>query len=204
MCGRYTLGERPEISEHLQLRFPLGPPWTEPHYNIAPGQAILTVVADADGRRAEGMRWGFQPGWYKAKPGQPPPINARAETLLERPMFRGAVGKTRCLIPADGFYEWQAVPGSTRKQPLYIRLRDGELFCFAGLYTVRQDAATGEPQASCAIVTTAPNALMASIHNRMPVILREADEALWLAPEVTDPVAVLPCLEPYPAEQMEA
>ena len=201
MCGRYTLTN----AAQLALRFSV-PETAElaelaeaaPRYNIAPTQAVPTIrTAEQGDRVLQMMRWGFQPGWLAERAG-PSPINARAETLLERPLFRGAVARRRCLIPADGFYEWQALPGSRTKQPIYAALRDGGLFAFAGLYA---DGQNGSPP-SCAIITTAPNALMTPVHNRMPAILSPADEAAWLDPELTEPAALLTLLRPYPAERM--
>ena len=207
MCGRFTLAEVEALSR--QYGFDLFPDdmfpdwsWRGPRFNIAPSQRIATVVAEHGPPVVRPMHWGFQPGWLKPSAKVPPPINARAETLTERSMFRGAVAKARCLIPADGFYEWQTVPGRSRKQPMYIRLQGGPIFTFAGLYVGRQD---GDATIwSCAIVTTMPNALMAPIHNRMPVILDPDAAATWLDASVTDSAAVVPLLEPYPAERMEA
>lgn len=201
MCGRYTLqtwDERRGRWRNVRRGDEISETDIRPRFNIAPRQGVLTIFADADGPVLRNMQWGFKPGWYTPKPGQPPPINARCETLLERPMFRGAVAKARCLIPADGFYEWQAIPGQRTKQPMCIRLKDGEPFMFAGLYT------WSDAGPSCAIVTCAPNDLMAPIHNRMPVILSPDDEDRWLDPAATDPGAVLSCLRAYPAEAMEA
>jgi putative SOS response-associated peptidase YedK len=144
------------------------------------------------------LRWGFRPAWLKSPKG-PPPINARAETLLERPMFRGSVARGRCSLPADGFYEWASPPGQKTKQPMHMRLKGGGLFGFAGLHT--QDA-DGEP--TRVIITTAANELLASFHVRMPVILEPEYESLWLEPSVTEPEAVLPCLSAFPAERMGA
>jgi putative SOS response-associated peptidase YedK len=144
------------------------------------------------------MRWGFQPAWAAPAPNRPAPINARAETLLERPLFRGSVARRRCLIVADGFYEWQDV-GRGPKQPVYIRLRSGGLFAFAGLY-----ADGGEEPATCAIITTEPNELIKAIHNRMPAILDPAVEGIWTDPLLTDPPAALSCLRPFPAEEIIA
>jgi putative SOS response-associated peptidase YedK len=157
MCGRFTLLELPPVSERFGLHLLEEIGRLQARFNIAPSQDVAAIIEGEQGRELHWMVWGYQPGWFKRKPGQPPPINARAETLLERSMFRGAVGKTRCLIPADGFYEWQAVPGQRSKQPMYIRLKGGRLFAFAGLYTEKRDELTGEPVPSCAIVTTAPN-----------------------------------------------
>jgi putative SOS response-associated peptidase YedK len=203
MCGRYTLTAP---AEQLALRFDLDPasvPAVEARYNIAPSQPVPVVVARPDGQLAlEWMRWGFQPAWA-TEARRPAPINARAETLLERPFFRSAVRQARCLIPADGFFEWQARRDRGGKQPLYIRLKDGGLFALAGLYTHGPENPDGSG-GTCAIITTAPNPLMQPIHDRMPAILDRADEARWLDPEITEPEAVLDCLRPYAAEAMIA
>ena len=199
MCGRYTLSN----PEQLALRFDLAEAIVEARYNIAPTQQVPVIVASPGGRVLRHMRWGFRPAWAASTPGRPTPINARAEGLRERPFFRGALARHRCLIPADGFFEWQIQPDRQDKQPIYIRLRDGELVAFAGLYAEeRDDRGTGA--ATCAIITTAPNSLMAPIHNRMPAILDPADEALWLDPEVSQPDAVLGCLHPYPNDALVA
>ncbi|HWE63796.1 MAG TPA: SOS response-associated peptidase [Chloroflexota bacterium] len=195
MCGRYTLTN----TGQLALRFGVAEADVEPRYNIAPSQEVPIIVAGRDGPALREARWGFRPAWL-GDSANAAPINARAETLLERPLFRGAVATHRCLIPADGFYEWQARPGQKAKQPFYIRLRDGALFAFAGLYTAGKDDA----EDTCALITTRPNALMAPIHDRMPAILRREDEAAWLDPELTIPEAVLGYLEPYPESLMQA
>jgi putative SOS response-associated peptidase YedK len=200
VCGRFTIIDWQAVPPRFEIRNALHE--TRPRFNVAPSQLVVTVLAGPDGRELRRMRWGFTPNWAKPQAGRPPPINARAETLLERPMFREAVAKRRCLIPANGFYEWKTIPGERRKQPMYIRLKSGEIFGFAGLYTARRGD-DGEWVESCAIVTTRPNELMADIHNRMPVILARADEALWLDRSITDTTAALPCLQPYPSELME-
>lgn len=200
MCGRYTLTTT--SAEQLALRFDLDPaavPPLEARYNIAPTQRVPVIVDTGQGRDLLALRWGFQPAWAAEKSGRPAPINARAESLLDRPMFRGALARKRCLIVADGFYEWASVPGQSAKQPMYIRLKDGGLFALAGLYT---DGA--HDAGSCAIITTSPNHLMEPIHNRMPAILDPADEARWLDSDITVSEAVLDCLRPYPAEAMTA
>jgi putative SOS response-associated peptidase YedK len=180
-------------------------PWLlQPRYNIAPQQKVLTFTSTPNGRELKVMRWGFRPGWFTATAKQPPPINARAETLVDKPMFRGAMKSGRCLIPAHGFYEWQARPGTSRKQPMFIHLKGRPLFYFAGLYTVARDDETGRDVASCAIVTCEPNELMAEIHYRMPVMLDADAAARWTEATVTDPAALLPLLVPYPAAEMDA
>ncbi len=201
MCGRFTL----TTPDQLALRFDVAEDERDdakrrnPAYNIAPSQDITVIVERVEGRLLQSMSWGFRPTWASAAASRPAPINARAETLLDRPLFRGAVARARCLIPADGFYEWQRLPGRTTKQPVYIRRDDRALVGFAGIYSVGTDG-----MASCAIVTTTSNALVAPIHDRMPVILDPAVEDLWLDPMLTDPASVLDCLRPCPANLLVA
>ncbi len=130
-------------------------------------------------------KWGFVPFFMDGKPGKrPPPINARAETLATSGMFRSSVAKYRCIIPADGFYEWKMIdPDTKTKQPMYVQLQDTSLFGFAGIYTL---PTASNPGGTAAIITTTPNELMASIHNRMPAILLPALEDVWLDPKMTD------------------
>jgi len=157
------------------------------------------VVAAAVGRRLVMARWGFRPAWMKGSPLAP--INAKAETVATSRMFQEALRHYRCLVPADGFYEWKVVPGRKRKQPYYARLKGGGLFAFAGLWTPGH-AVAGAP-ATCTIITTEPNERLAEIHNRMPVILERADEDRWLDSHLRDAARVLPCLRSLPAERME-
>ncbi len=191
MCGRFNLSDPREIEERFGFL-----DWhekrIEPRFNIAPSQDILTVVRLADGTRSGQLaRWGFAPFWAdspaSAGPRRPPPINARAESLATSPMFREALATGRCLIPATGFYEWQTQPGSGLKVPMHIRLESGELFAFAGLWV--SGVHGGPPTA--AIITCRANALVSSIHNRMPVILARDAEADWLDPACADPLALL-------------
>jgi putative SOS response-associated peptidase YedK len=195
MCGRYMIVDHTEISERFQLRHI--PATLFPTYNAAPTQHLPVVIQRDEGRELDLLRWGLIPRWRKSGPGRiPEPINARAETLLEKPMFRSLVKSKRCLVPANGFYEWQRTGGP--KQPYLIRPTDQGMFAFAGLY----DETPGEDReliGSYAIITTGPNAVMTSIHDRMPVILRREDEAEWLDPDVTDP-GIVALLQPYPAE----
>jgi len=170
-----------------------------PAYNIAPSQDISVIVERSAGRLLRAMTWGFRPAWTSGGAFRPAPINARAETLIERPLFRGALARGRCIIPADGFYEWQGMPGLKTRQPVYVRRDDRTLFGLAGLYSIGKDG-----MASCAIITMEPNALVARIHDRMPAILDPAAESLWLDPTLTDPVAVLDCLRPCPADPLVA
>jgi putative SOS response-associated peptidase YedK len=200
MCGRYVLNAPEDLSERFQLRqLTINLPKT---YNAAPSQ-MLPIIREDDGERAaELMQWGLIPRWRK--PGEKDnfaPINARSETILEKPMFKNLIGKRRCLVPANGFYEWQKRNGA--KQPYFIGVKDDPTFAFAGLYDFHKDEAD-EWQGSYTILTTSANKLMEEIHDRMPVILRKEDEEEWLSPEVTDPVEIMHFLQPFPAKDMEA
>jgi putative SOS response-associated peptidase YedK len=201
MCGRYVIGAPEDLSERFQLRqLTIDLPRT---FNAAPSEQLPIVVEDSEGERtARLMQWGLVPRWRK--PGERDsfaPINARSETVLEKPMFRNLMGKHRCLIPANGFYEWQARGG--RKQPFYIMVRDQPMFAFAGLYD-ESDQPDGDVLASYTILTTEANDLVAPLHNRMPVILHPDDEEEWLSREVTNAHIVERLLRPYPAESMGA
>ena len=181
MCGRYSL--KPVDPAQLRARFPIGESLeiTPPYYNITPTSEVLAVTTDRDGRpRGEHLRWGLLPNWAKDTKVGFKMINARAETLAERPAYRGAFERFRCLIPADGFYEWQTVVSESRKQPFHITRSDGALFAFAGLWSVWH---RGEPEElrSCTIITTAANSAVAAVHDRMPVILPRESEQLWLS-----------------------
>jgi putative SOS response-associated peptidase YedK len=147
------------------------------------------------------MRWGLIPKWAKDAAIASKLINARAETLSEKPAFREAFKRRRCLIPADGFYEWQTL--GKRKQAWHVKLQSGEPFAFAGLWD-QWTAPDGAPVRTCTIVTTTPNELMSQFHHRMPVILHPADEATWLDQALADPERLLPLLGQYPAALMEA
>jgi putative SOS response-associated peptidase YedK len=179
MCGRYSLAA-PNPAQ-LRARFPIGESITiEPHYNVAPGQDIVTVTTDRDGvPRGETLRWGLVPSWSEDTKSGFKMINARAESLTDRPAYRAPLERFRCLIPADGFYEWQPIAGERRKQPFHITRADGEPFAFAGLWSVWH---RGEPEElrSCTIITTAANPVMSPVHARMPAILQPEDEAVWL------------------------
>jgi putative SOS response-associated peptidase YedK len=156
-------------------------------------------VERPEGRGLRIVTWGFTPLFMKdAKGKRPPPINARAETLATSGMFRGSVARWRCIIPADGFYEWQALEGQKSKQPMCIQLRDKGVFGFAGLYT----SGSGGSLGTAAIITTTRNELMARIHNRMPTILLPALEDVWLDAKMTDTAEALTLLTPYPADAM--
>lgn len=202
MCGRYTLSN----PSALQLRFGLVEfadlrlPARMPRYNIAPSEPVPVVVETPRGRVLREAVWGFRPPWAGA--GGPAPINARAETVASNGLFRRALRRHRCLVVADGFYEWRALPGERRRQPYYLRLRGGGPFAFAGICT--GDPELGGTPGTVAILTTAPNELVAVLHDRMPAILAFEDEAPWLDRGLTDPADVLPLVRSYPTAAMEA
>jgi putative SOS response-associated peptidase YedK len=201
VCGRYTQTHPPEAVVRRFLLDLADLPPLPPRYNIAPAQAVLAVVAEGGGRRRPLLaRWGLVPAW--ARQGSPAPINARAETAHRSPLFRQALRRRRALVVADGFFEWRRRPDG-RKTPVRFTLADGGLFAFAGLWEPPADPEAGELP-TCCILTTRPNALVAAVHDRMPVILRPEHEALWLDPGVTDPAALAVALQPYPAEAMAA
>jgi putative SOS response-associated peptidase YedK len=194
MCGRFTLtksGE--EVAEAFGLDE--SPPLV-PRYNIAPSQPVLAVrqVAPEAARSSALLRWGL-----KSAPDDKPLINARAETAATRGAFREAFATRRCLVPADGFYEWEGPRGTKKRRPFHLRLQDGGLFGLAGLWEPGREGEAG----TLAILTTVPNRLVERIHDRMPLILQPADYARWLDPGTPVP-ALRPLLGPYPAARMEA
>ena len=202
MCGRYT---ETAAFEELARRFGIEVEEADneemiSRYNVSPSHPVPVIVETEGRRRLLRARWGLRPHWTGH--GKPAPINARAETVATSPMFRDALRHSRCLMPADGFYEWQAVPGQKRKQPWYLRRRDGGLFAFAGLYTAPHPDA-GVP-ATCIIITTPPNELAARIHDRMPAILDPDAEERWLDGRLVDARDLVPLLRPYPADRLEA
>lgn len=200
MCGRFTLTVDPA---DLQAAFPeFSFPETRPRFNLAPTQPVL-ALPNLGQPRADYFTWGLIPGWAKDPTIGSRLINARAETLGEKPAFRGAYKYKRCLILADGFYEWQATPGAKTKTPYFIGLKTGQPFAFAGLWD-EWHAPDGSLIKSCTIITTEPNALMAPIHNRMPVILPPETYAEWLDPAPRTPASLQKFLNSYPAEAMTA
>jgi putative SOS response-associated peptidase YedK len=200
MCGRYVIGAPEDISERFQLRqLTINLPRT---YNAAPSELLPVIFEDDSGEReARLMQWGLVPRWSKGDRKGVAPINARAESLLEKPMFRPLMKNRRCLIPATGFYEWQQ--GAGGKQPFFISVLDDPLFAFAGLYDENPQE-NGEVIGSYTMVTTTANEVVAPLHNRMPVILHRDDEEEWLSRDINDGHAVEHLLQPYPAGAMEA
>lgn len=204
MCGRFTLHTSPGLLAEL---FDLpAEPYLAPRYNIAPTQPVAIVrTHGADAARDWALvHWGLIPSWSKDPSIGARMINARSETVEEKPSFRAAFRRRRCLIPTDGFYEWQRA--AKGKQPYYITLEEGAPFAFAGLWEtwVGPD---GTAVDSCTILTTEANALMEPLHNRMPVILDPADYALWLGTGAETPKdqlgGLVDLLRPYPSEQMD-
>ena len=202
MCGRYT---RTADLTTIARRFGVPTAMEEitpsrPRYNIAPTQAVI-VVGDDGQRYLTQMHWGLIPSWAKDPAIGNRMINARAETLSVKPAFRVALRKRRCLVVADGFYEWQQ--RGRGKQPVYIVLKNREPFGFAGLWDT-WTSPEGQEIRSCTIVTTEGNELLKPIHDRMPVILTRDAEGHWLDPAIQEPATLLPLLKPYPADKMEA
>lgn len=197
MCGRFIQAASGDaLARQLGLALPAG---YSMRYNVAPNQTVLGVRAVADGgRELVWLRWGLIPSWSREPRLKYSTINARAETVAEKPAYRQAFRQRRCLIPADGFYEWRKV--GDRKQPYCIGLEARAPFVFAGLW----ERWEGEGQAveSCTILVTSANERIAEIHDRMPVILDPADYDAWLDPGARDPAKLLPLLRSYPAERM--
>lgn len=195
MCGRYRLTA---WQQRLVEHFDADPPeHYEASYNIAPSQAVPIIRRSGTRRCFAAARWGLVPGWSRDRTfGGYSTINARAETVATKPAFRAAFRHRRCLIPADGYYEWQVLAGSKRKQPWCIALRDDEPFAFAGLWE-RWEGADGEGLESCCIIVTVANETTRPIHDRMPVILDRADWDVWLDPATQPAERLQTLLRPY-------
>ncbi len=199
MCGRFTLASSAaEIEARYGVSVPAG---YKPRYNVAPTQEILALLADGRGRRLDVFRWGLIPHWAKDAKLAHKLINARAETLLEKPSFRDAVKKRRCLVIADGFYEWRETKQG-RKVPVYVRFKSQKPFGFAGLWEF-WNSPEGQTIRTCTIVTTEPNELLKPIHNRMPVIVPRELEDFWLEPSPKTDKELERVLQPYAAEELE-
>ena len=200
MCGRYSLVA--SIAE-LEGRFGFNGADIAylPSYNVAPTQGVLTVVAENEARRAVRMRWGLIPYWAKDPKIGSRMINARAETVAEKPSFRAALRRRRCLVLADGFYEWRRTSAS--KRPMRITMASGEPFAFAGLWDTWRDQ-QGEAVISCTIITTRANDLVRPIYDRMPVILQRGQEDLWLDHDVREPDLLHEVLIPYNPGDMKS
>jgi putative SOS response-associated peptidase YedK len=201
MCGRYSIvrGEKivvviPNVTMPVNLRL-VG------RYNAAPSQ-LLPVITNLS-NEVQMLRWGLVPSWAKDESVGYKMINARAETLAEKPAFRKALASRRCLIPADGFYEWRKEADGKTKTPMYIRMRGGELFAFAGLWEIWRDP-DGKEVRSFTIITTAPNDLVKPIHDRMPAIMPREGYLDWLKQEAMSAEEATAWLRPFPADLMEA
>lgn len=201
MCGRFTLIMDPSEAGDQFEGFGF-PTQFVPRYNVAPSQPVLALPNDGH-NVATFFVWGLIPSWSKEAGSGKRLINARGETLAERPAFRAAYRYRRCLIPADGFYEWKVLPGTRTKVPHLIRLKTHKPFVFAGLWA-EWGASDGSPVRSCTIITTCPNALMAPIHDRMPVILGAEDYAEWLDPAPRLPESLNHLIKAASPDQMEA
>jgi Uncharacterized conserved protein len=199
MCGRYALHQHPDV---IALQFGVGlVPEFKPRYNIAPSTNILIVREDPDkGRTADLYRWGLIPGWAKDPSIGNKLANARGETVAEKPSFRSAFKRWRCLVPASGFYEWKAVGG--KKQPFYIRPNGHDLFGFGGITELWKGP--DGPVHTVSLITTEPNKLMRTIHDRMPVIIPTSGYSDWLDPANQDIEKLKTFIRPFPADLMTA
>jgi len=201
MCGRYEVHTPvEELAREFDAVLRADPTQLTPRYNVAPSLLVPVVRVRKGKRELAALSWGLLPSWSKSATGNRP-INARAETLLTKPMFRNAIARRRCLIPADGFYEWQQLPGG--KQPWHIAMIDGGTFAFGGLWEYW--AAEGkEPVLSCAIIVTDANELVRKVHERMPLIIARDEWDRWLDPELSDMQTIQQMIKPYPADEMRA
>ncbi|MBT2615927.1 MULTISPECIES: SOS response-associated peptidase [unclassified Bacillus (in: firmicutes)] len=201
MCGRFTLfTDIEEIKERFDIQGSFDGEY-QFSYNIAPSQSVLSVINDGVRNRLGYLRWGLIPFWAKDEKAGYKMINARAETIAEKASFRNAYKKKRCLIIADSFYEWKKTP--ERKIPMRIKLKNHAPFGMAGLWESWKSP-EGIGIYSCSVITTVPNELMTSIHDRMPVILKPEDEKDWLNPSINDPAYLQKYLKSFDSEQMEA
>lgn len=201
MCGRYTITV---TMDELMLRYLLHDTTIihyAPKYNAAPMQQIPAVIHNGQHNKLGELRWGLVPSWSRDEKNASKMINARAESLLEKASFKNLVSSRRCIIPADGFYDWKQQDHG--KQPMRITLQSGGLFSMAGLYDIWMDS-SGNKLSTCTIITTEPNSLMAEIHDRMPVILSPESEAEWLDRNNHDVPSLMKLLRPYDAKQMRA
>lgn len=204
MCGRYTLTNVNPSEVQQTFNLSAAPNDLPPRYNIAPTQIVAVITHNsAEQARFEWMRWGLIPSWSKDRKIASKLMNARSETAHEKPSFRAAFKARRCLLIADGFYEWRKNEDGS-KTPMHIGLSDAGLFGMAGLFEHWKDPETGELLTTCTILTTAANALMQPIHDRMPVILPQENHAHWLSPAEKNPDSLRQLLVPFDSNQMKA
>jgi putative SOS response-associated peptidase YedK len=186
MCGRYVAATRPDVlARYFDATVAEGSVMPDPSYNVAPTNEVWVVRTTPEGRRLEVCRWGLVPSWAKDARIGSKMINARSETVFDKPAFRTLIRSRRCVVPADGFYEWRATPGQRAKQPLYIQRRDGMPMAIAGLWTTWHDPAS-PPESprlhTVTLLTTEANVTVAAVHDRMPVILDDLGVEGWLSP----------------------
>ena len=204
MCGRFvSKAKKEEIEKEFKVEIGDGNALTVPRYNIAPTQMIAAVTEIESERKISLFKWGLVPRWAKDESIGNKLINARAETLSEKPSFRDAFRSRRCIVPASGFYEWMRVAKGA-KQPFYFYLKDKTIFGFAGLWEERLDKETGELTETCTIITTEANEVLKPIHERMPVILISEHYDFWLDEKVKDTEKLKNLLVPYPAKEMDS
>jgi putative SOS response-associated peptidase YedK len=203
MCGRFTLTATiEEIMDRFEVQSFLEQEYYSPSYNIAPSQSVLAVINDGKSNRMGFLKWGLIPTWTKDMSIGNKMINARAETLSEKPSFRNAFKKKRCLIIADSFYEWQRHDDNS-KTPMRIQLKAKKLFAMAGIWE-NWKSPEGKALYSCSVITTGPNELMKDIHDRMPAILKPDDEKIWLDPSISDLDYLYQFLKPLDENLMDA
>ncbi|MEH7072724.1 SOS response-associated peptidase [Neobacillus drentensis] len=202
MCGRFTLTATfEEIIDRFDIQAFIDQENYQPSYNIAPSQAVLAVINDGSSNRMGFLKWGLVPPWAKDPAIGHKLINARAETLTEKPSFRTPFKKKRCLVIADSFYEWKRHEDKSKK-PMRIKLKSDDMFAMAGIWEAWKSP-VGKTLYTCSVITTEPNALMKDIHDRMPVILKPDDEKIWLNPSVSDPHELNKLLVPFDETLME-
>ncbi|MGZ3644344.1 MAG: SOS response-associated peptidase [Ktedonobacteraceae bacterium] len=200
MCGRYSLFDTEKMYDRFSVHKSQLVIQIAPLYNVAASE-MLPVIVKHSPNQVVVMKWGIIPPWMRKDPKAKPIINAKSETLLEKPTFKRLVTKYRCLIPANGFFEWKTT--ASGKALYFIHLKHEKIFAFAGLYDIWKDV-EGKEFHSFAIITTNPNEIMEPIHTRMPVILPKENEEKWLNPDETNLETLHSLLKPYPSEQMEA
>lgn len=202
MCGRYTLQKTEELPERFGVDLPAAS--LSPNYNVASGQTMPVITLSEAGPGMELMKWGLIPFWAKDPKIGYKLINARADTIFDKPMWNKLILRKRCLVPADGFYEWKKVQeaGKPVKHPFFIRPKRYGIFAFAGIWEAWKDS-EGKERRTYTIITTAPNKEMTSVHNRMPVILHQADESAWLDLSNNDRSDIEPLLRPFDDDGLE-
>lgn len=195
MCGRFTVTcDEPELIERFEVKETFRETRLVPRFNVSPTQSVAVVVKNKGTTTLDTYKWGLIPFWVKDLKKMKPMINARSESLAEKPFFKTALSRRRCLIPADGFYEWKQEPDSKRKTPMFIHLPDRKLFAFAGLWDEWKDP-EGNPIRTCTIITTEANDSIKPVHDRMPVILSPEAESKWLDEKNNDPMDLISLLK---------